>query len=139
ISKKTRRVFDVSRLAVAMANARENAEHLQMALQTHPLDVAPEHAEIAVDGQPRATRALPITDRPVEHALLGPADEGILEQTGDVVADRTDHRVLEIENARVGCREHQVARHVAAMHEDLRLREVRRDDAIENVAERRPL
>src|SRR5437588_3331458 len=92
------RIFDVPGLAVAMADAREDTQHFQMALQSHPFDIAPEFAEIRGDREPGAARAFPVADCPVQYALLGPADEGVLEETRDVVADGTDHGVLKIEN-----------------------------------------
>ena len=114
---------EVIRLAVAVVDAREDAEHLEVALQPHPLERAPELGEIAVHRKARVFRLLPIARAPVEHALLLPADEGIAQQRHDVVGDRPEHRVLEVEHAGVGLAHHQVARHVVAVHVDHGLRE----------------
>ena len=56
---------------------RANTEHLQMALQAHPFERAPELAEVGPYGKPGASRFLPIAHGPVEHALFFPADERV--------------------------------------------------------------
>src|SRR5688572_6017709 len=119
VTEETRRVFHVAGLAIAVRDAREDAEHLEVALQPHPLELAKERGEVGIDREAGAPRLLPVADRPVENGLLGPADERVLEKRRHVVADRSDHRVLEVEDARVGCGHHQVARHVVAMDEHL--------------------
>src|SRR5688572_3101304 len=138
VVEEARRVFHVARLAIAVRDAREDAENLEMSLQAHPLERAEERREVGVDRETGAPRLLPVADRPVENGFLGPADERVLEQRHHVVADRADHRVLEVEDAGIGCRHHQVARHVVAMDEHLRLREMvgnqRFEDAVERVA-----
>src|SRR5438132_1406279 len=80
VGNEARRVLEVFRLAVAVVDAREDAEHLEMALQPHPFQRAPEFAEVARDRQVRTLRLFPVARAPVEHALLVPADEGIAQQ-----------------------------------------------------------
>ena len=48
IGEEARQVLAVRRLAVAVLQAREDAEHLQVALQADPFEVAPELAEVGV-------------------------------------------------------------------------------------------
>ena len=85
IGEEARQVGAVGRLGIAMLEAREDAEHLEMALQPHPLERAPELAEVAVDRQPGLARHLPVAHRPVDLLLLVPGDEGVAQQRGDVV------------------------------------------------------
>ena len=67
---------------------------------------------------------------PVELLLLVPGDEGVAQQRGQVVGDRAAGGVLEVEDAGVRLRHHQVARHPVAVHRDARLRERRRDELV---------
>ncbi|MNN35711.1 hypothetical protein D3C81_1495700 [compost metagenome] len=64
---------------------------------------------------------MPIIPQPAVHPCLRPAEEGILEQAGDVVGDRAVDRVLEVQHAWVWRALHQVARHVVAVHQHLGL------------------
>jgi hypothetical protein len=48
---KTRRVGEIFRFAVAVVEAGEDAQHLEMALQAHPFQVAVEVAEVRIDRQ----------------------------------------------------------------------------------------
>ena len=89
----------------------------------------------SLDRQAGAARRLPVADRPVELLLLVPRDEGVAQQRGDVVGDRAADRVLEVEDARIRRRDHQVARHPVAVHGHLRLGQRARDQLI---ARRRP-
>src|SRR5688572_12491728 len=82
---RARRVLQVFRLAVAVIDAREDAQHLEVALQSHPLQRAPELAEIGPHRQARALRPFPIAHRPVEHALFLPADKRVAHQGYHVV------------------------------------------------------
>src|SRR5437879_5871514 len=75
VADEARRVAEVIRLAVAVVQAREDPEHLEVALHAHPFDVAPEIGEVLAHGKPGAPRLLPIADGAVEHALLVPAHE----------------------------------------------------------------
>ena len=89
-----------------------------MALHAHELDVAVEVAEVGGHGDARLAGLLPIADRGVEHEALVPGDEGVAQERGDVVAERTVERVLEVEDAGHRIGDHQVARHEVAVHED---------------------
>src|SRR6266852_9365329 len=77
VADEARRVLEILRLAVAVADAREDAEHLAMALQPHPLQRAPELREVRHDRQCRALRLFPVAHAPVEHPFLVPADESV--------------------------------------------------------------
>src|SRR5450432_2371176 len=49
ISHDARHVLQVAVLAVAMVEAGKNAEHLDLPLHAHPLEIAPEGAEVGRD------------------------------------------------------------------------------------------
>jgi hypothetical protein len=70
-------IVEVAGLAVAVIQARENAEHLQLALHAHPFEIPPECGEIGAHRQAALARALPIADSPVDLPLLVPRDIGI--------------------------------------------------------------
>src|SRR5437764_887527 len=70
IGEEARQVGAVGGLAVAVLQAREDAEHLQVALQADPFDAAPELAEVGRDRQLRLARRLPVADGPVELLFL---------------------------------------------------------------------
>ena len=120
VGDEARRVGQVLRLAVAQRQPREDARHLQVALQAHPLDGAVELAEVLVHRQAGLARLLPVAHRDVEHELLVPAQEGVAHQAGDVVGDGAVHRVLEVQHAQrlAAAGDHQVARHEVAVHVD---------------------
>ena len=107
-----------------------------MALQSHPLGVAPQLGEIGGDRKRCAPRLLPVADRPVEDAFLVPADEGVAKKGCHVVGDGPVDRILEIEDARVRLGDHEVARHEVAMHVHAWLSEVAREDRPEDMLER---
>src|SRR5690606_37363340 len=100
IIEKTRRVFEVFRFAVAMAQARKNADHFQMTMRTHEIAIGVERRKLRRHGESTAARALPVLLQPADAASLRPADERILEQADRVVANRAAHGVLKIEDAR---------------------------------------
>ena len=133
VGDEARGIGKVLGLAVAVVDAREDAEHLEMALQPHPLEGAPELGEVRRHRKPGAPGLFPIARRAVEHALLVPADERVAHQRNHVVGDRPEHRVLEVEHAGVGLAHHQVARHVIAMHVDHRLRQRALHQQLEDV------
>ena len=134
-----RQVFQVTVFAVAVIQAREDAQHLEMALHAHPLIVAVETGKIVSYRQPGLARLFPVADQPVERFRFFPADIGILEQRRQVVGDRAIYRILKIEDAgiRFGC--HQVARMIVAMHIYARLRQIAGEDATEAFFQRAPL
>ena len=92
-------------------------------------------AKSGADRQAGAARALPVAHRPVDLPLLVPRDVRVAQQRHEVVGDRAVHRVLEIEDAGIGLRHHQVARMVVAVDEDARLREVVVEHEPERVGE----
>src|SRR5450759_2174470 len=124
-----RQIFQVAVLAVAVIQARENAQYLEMTLHTHPFVIAVEHGEIIGHRQASLARFFPIAYQPVDHFCFFPTDVGILEQRGEIVGDRAIHGILKIQYARVRFGDHQIARVVVAMHVHARLGEVVGDDA----------
>src|SRR5487761_2371752 len=80
IAPHARHVVHVLILAVAVLQAREDAEDLELALNAHPLVIAPELREVGRYGQSGLSCALPVADRPVELALLAPFDVGVAQQ-----------------------------------------------------------
>src|SRR5574338_625406 len=97
VAQKARGVLEISRLAVAIANPREDAQYLEMALQSHPFEVAVKVSEVASDRQTRAARLLPIAHSPVEHLRLVPAHERIPEERDEVIRDGPENRILKIQ------------------------------------------
>lgn len=121
ITEEAWHVTQVARLAVAVTNTGEDANHLQVALHAHQVAGAEEVLEAWRQRDAGPGRLLPVTTQRGMHARLRPTDEGILVQAGDIVGDRAVQGVLEVEDARVGLAEHQVARHIVAMDEHPRL------------------
>ena len=85
-----------------MAQAGEDAEHLDVALHAHPLEVAVEVGELRTHGQAELLSGFPVADQHVEDEVLVPADVGVLEQRHQVVGDRAVDGVLEVDDAGVG-------------------------------------
>ncbi len=104
--------------------AREDPQHLELPLGSHPLEIPIEIGEIAADWQPLGAGLLPIADRPIDDAFLVPSDVGVAQERDEIVGDRAVDRVLKIENSRAGLADHEVARVVVTVHEHPRLREV---------------
>src|ERR1019366_708336 len=69
IGEKARQVFAVCRLAVAMLQAREDAEHLQVALQPDPFELAPEFGKSGRDRKAALFPRLPKAYRPIDLLL----------------------------------------------------------------------
>jgi hypothetical protein len=96
IGEEARQVLRVLRLAVAVLQAAEDAQHLQVPLQPHPFEGAPELAEVVAEVLAQrhagASRLLPPAHGPVELALLVPADEGVAQHRRQVVGDRAAPR-----------------------------------------------
>ena len=59
---------------------------------------------------------LPPARSPVDLQRLVPRDESVAQQRRDVVGHGPQHRILKIEDARVGLSDHQVARHPVPVH-----------------------
>src|SRR6266513_2980299 len=70
VAHHERLVLQIAVLAVPKRKAREDPQHLELPLGTHPLEIPVEISEIAGDRQPLAPRLLPITDRPVDDTFL---------------------------------------------------------------------
>lgn len=121
ITEEARHVTQVARLAVAVTDTGEDANHLQVALHAHQVAGAEEVLEAWRQRDAGPGRLLPVTTQRSMHARLRPTDEGILVQAGDIIGDRAVQGVLEVEDARVGLAEHQIARHIVAMDEHPRL------------------
>ncbi len=121
ITEEARHVTQVARLAVAVTDTGEDANHLQVALHAHQVAGAEEVFEAWRQRDAGPGRLLPVTVQRGMHARLRPTDEGVLVQAGDIVGDRAVQGVLEVEDARVGLAEHQIARHIVPMDEHPRL------------------
>src|SRR5439155_25776498 len=67
-------VFQIAVLAVPKGKAREDSQHLELALGSHPLEIPIEIGEITADRQPLGAGLLPIADRPIDDAFLAPSD-----------------------------------------------------------------
>src|SRR5882672_5064152 len=102
-------VLQITVLAVPDRKARKDSQHFQLPLDPHPLEIAIKVREIRSDRQARVPRLLPVPDRPVDDALLLPGDVGVAQERDEVVGDRSVDGVLEIENARAGLADHEVA------------------------------
>src|SRR5687768_1628117 len=87
IAHEARGVLEIAGLAVAEMDAREDAQHLEVALQPHPFEITVERGEIGIDRQPRPPGLLPVARAPVDDALLLPAQERVAQERDDVVAD----------------------------------------------------
>src|SRR5712691_9072255 len=60
IAEEARRILEIFWLAVAIVDAREDTEDLEVALQSHPLERAPELREAGFHRQPGAPRFFPV-------------------------------------------------------------------------------
>ncbi|MDT4869991.1 hypothetical protein FQZ97_1050490 [compost metagenome] len=80
-----------------------------------------EFGEIVLDRNAGFARPRPVAPQPAGDTLFGPTEEGVLEQAGDVIGHRAVDRVLEIQHPGIRRAEHQVARHVVAVHQHLGL------------------
>src|SRR5947207_1221887 len=124
VAHHERLVFQIAVLAVPKGKAREDSQHLELALGSHPLEIPIEIGEITADRQPLGAGLLPIADRPIDDAFLAPSDVGVAQERYEVVGDRAVDRILKIENSRAGLADHEVARVVVAVHEHPCLGEV---------------
>src|SRR5450432_2044650 len=66
IAHDPRHFLEVRVFAVAIMEARKDAQYLELALHAHPFEIAPERAEIRADRKSRRPRALPVARRPVD-------------------------------------------------------------------------
>ncbi len=117
-----RQVLQVGGLAVAQVQARKGAQYLDMPLQAHEVEPAQEAVGLDGPGQAAGLQPLSISQRPLLHLRRGPADITVPQQGHQVVADRAQHRVLEVDDAEaaVGLR-HQVAAVKIPVHQHARL------------------
>src|SRR5574343_1979931 len=102
---EARQVLAVFVLAVAVFQAAEDAEHLEVTLQAHQFVLAPEGAEILAHRQAGGAGLFSVADDPVDFLFFFPGDEGVAEQRDDVVADRAADGILKVDDARsqAGC------------------------------------
>src|ERR1022692_1203756 len=134
IAHHARHFLQVRVLSIAMIEPCEDAQHLELTLHAHPFEVSPERAEIRCDRQPARPRPLPVARRPVDLQRFVPFDVSIAQQRDQVVGNRSENGILEIQYAWIRIADHQVAGMVIAMHVDARLREVVVEYAPESVA-----
>jgi hypothetical protein len=95
-------VLEVVALSVAVAKAREDAEHLELALRAHPFVVAVEIVKVGAHRQASLAGSLPVADHIVQFLVLGPLDIGVAIERNEVVGQGTVHRILKVEDSGVG-------------------------------------
>jgi hypothetical protein len=123
-----------------VAEAGEDAEHLDVALGAHPFEVPVELAEVLPHRQAGLARGFPVAHQPVQHPVFLPADVGILVDGGQVVGDGSVYRILEIQHTRVvHVRDHQVAGMPVAVHVHPGLGQGVGQDGLEGGVKHRPL
>lgn len=110
------------RLAVAVADAGENPQYLEVALHPHQPGLTKKGVEPLRQFDTRRPRLLPIAPNPVLTRGQRQIEEGIGEQRGDVIAGRAVQRVLKVQHSRLARCGHQIARHIVPMHEQPALR-----------------
>src|SRR6266481_5554943 len=74
VTHHERLVFQIAALAVPKGKTREDPQHLELPLGSHPLEIPVEIREIAGYRQPPGSGPLPVTDRPIDDAFLVPSD-----------------------------------------------------------------
>src|SRR5205809_253760 len=136
VAHHERLVFQITVLAVPKRKAREDPQHLELPLGSHPLEIPIEIREITGDRQPPGPGPLPVADRPIDDAFLVPSDVGVAQKRGEIVGDRAVHRVLKIENSWAGLADHEIARMIVAVHEHPRLPEVVIEDRRKRLLQR---
>ncbi len=144
VGDEARCVGQVLGLAVAQRQAREDAGHLQVALQGHEVHRAVEVAKVRTPAaaargaeDARTPGLLPVTHGNVDDEVFFPADEGVAHQAGDVIGHGAVDRVLEVQHAQALVRtHHQVAHHEVAVHVHAGGRQVLRHDGVEGAGQR---
>src|SRR5690606_29394695 len=81
-------VVQIGRLAVPMAQPRENSGCLQVALRAHQLETLHEAVRVPPGMHARACAGFVKTERPAPDPLRGPADIAILEHRHEIVGVR---------------------------------------------------
>src|SRR3954470_10292219 len=109
VTHDERLVLQVGLLAVAVEKPGEDADDLELALRSHPFEIAVEGGEVARHRQARPARGFPVADGPIEHPLLVPFYVGVAQERHQIVRDRPVYGVLEIEDPGTGLAHHQVA------------------------------
>src|SRR5262245_49687734 len=130
---KSQRIFQVFWLVVTIFQASKHTEHLEMALNRRPRQSLPELIHAILDRQADASRPLPVSGRPGAHALFGPFTRGGPDQRGDVIGNWSVHCILQIEHAGLRLADHQVPGRVIAMNVTSRLREIVRNNEVEDL------
>src|SRR5262245_54805012 len=126
VVQRARNVVQVTRLAIAVPQAREDADRLEMALHAHQVEPAQELALARTDLDACRPGRRTKLQGPCAHSLRWPRDIAVTQQRNEIVGDRSADGVLEIEDARVlavsrAVADHEIARVVVAMDEDTRL------------------
>src|SRR5690606_18753098 len=107
-----RDVGHVSRLAIAQIEAAEDADHLDMTLYAHQVEVAHEGGEVC--GKDASLPGLGVElQGPLLHAGLGPDDVAVPQKGHQIVGTGTHHGILKVDHTRRGggviVQDHQVA------------------------------
>ena len=92
-------VGEITDLAVAVPQATENAEHLDMALHADEIEPAYELVFAVADIGAEIADHAPVAAQPALDALARPADVAVLEQRNQVVAHWPAQRILKIDDA----------------------------------------
>ena len=85
VGHHARHVLKVGILAVAITKAGEDAEHLDLALRTHPFVIAVEVVEIRMHRQACLACPVPVTNDKIELLFLVPVDVGVAVERDKVV------------------------------------------------------
>src|SRR5579883_1261809 len=96
-----RKIIQISALAVAIPKAAEDAEHLDVPLQTHQVEPAP--PELRIDPCIQYSgfaQSLPVRFSPSINLRVIPRDIAIAQQRDQIVRERALQRVLEVHQAR---------------------------------------
>src|SRR5688572_12874103 len=105
-----------------MPQARKDADRLEMTLHAHQVEPAQELILVRTDLDTLALRGGAKLQGPPANALHRPRDVAITQQRDEVVCHRPAHRVLKVEDARVGTvasavADHEITRVIVAMNE----------------------
>src|SRR5689334_14454730 len=98
VVERERQVVEISRLAVAIPEPREDPEHLEMPLHADEIEPAQKLAGAAAAGPAALQQLGAIAAHPLLHARAWPGDVAILQQRNEVVADGARERILKIDD-----------------------------------------
>ncbi len=122
VFERERQVCEIARLAVAIPEARKNAEHLDVSLYADEIEPAQELLFAAATGPAALQELRAIAAHPALDAIARPRYVAIFQHRDEVIAHGPRQRVLEIDDARVLlASHHQIARVIVPVNEHNRL------------------